>query len=205
MKWRGPWCSWEEGMGRRIKWELAVHPFLPTPLTPSTGCRIRIRFLKLWSSLVQHSWISITYWTWASVSFIITASRYHLTQDIMSLADFHPLPTPLPPPLTQSLPQVQFSCSVASDSLWSHGLQHVRLPCPSPAPGACSYSCPSSGWCHPCLVLFNTFLMVWRLLLGQRFCDVLGGFYLIILLLTLCPDTTLCRSELQFFLTNHTW
>ena len=97
MKWRGAWCSWEEGMGRRIKWELAVHPFLPTPLTPSTGFRIRIRFLKLWSSLVQHSWISITYWTWASVSFIITASRYHLTQDIMSLADFHPHPHSLTP------------------------------------------------------------------------------------------------------------
>ena len=30
-----------------------------------------------------------------------------------------------------------------------HGLQHIRLPCPSPTPGACSNSCPSSQWCHP--------------------------------------------------------
>ena len=30
-----------------------------------------------------------------------------------------------------------------------HGLQHTRLPCPSPAPGAYSNSCPSSQWCHP--------------------------------------------------------
>ena len=30
-----------------------------------------------------------------------------------------------------------------------HGLQHARLPCPSPTPGACSSSCPSSQWCHP--------------------------------------------------------
>ena len=30
-----------------------------------------------------------------------------------------------------------------------HGLQHARLPCPSPPPGACSNSCPSSQWCHP--------------------------------------------------------
>ena len=30
----------------------------------------------------------------------------------------------------------QFSCSVVSDSLWFHGLQHARLPCPSPTPGA---------------------------------------------------------------------
>ena len=43
---------------------------------------------------------------------------------------------------------VQFSHSVASDSLWPHGLQH-RLPCPSPTPRACSNSCPSSQWCHP--------------------------------------------------------
>ena len=44
---------------------------------------------------------------------------------------------------------VQFSCSVMSDSLQPHGLQHARLPCPSPTPGACSNSCPSSRWCHP--------------------------------------------------------
>ena len=30
-----------------------------------------------------------------------------------------------------------------------HGLQHARLPCPSPTPGACSNSCPLSQWCHP--------------------------------------------------------
>ena len=33
---------------------------------------------------------------------------------------------------------VQFSCSVVSDSLRPHGLQHARLPCPSPIPRACS-------------------------------------------------------------------
>ena len=44
---------------------------------------------------------------------------------------------------------VQFSCSVESDSLLPHGLQHTRLPCPSPTPGACSNSCPLSWWCHP--------------------------------------------------------
>ena len=44
---------------------------------------------------------------------------------------------------------VQFNCSVMSDSLWPHGLQHTRPPCPSPAPRACSNSCQSSRWCHP--------------------------------------------------------
>ena len=44
---------------------------------------------------------------------------------------------------------LQFSRSVMSNSLWPHKLQHFRLPCPSPAPGACSNSCPLSWWCHP--------------------------------------------------------
>ena len=44
---------------------------------------------------------------------------------------------------------VQFSHSVVSDSLWPHGLQHARPPCPSPTPEAYSNSRPSSQWCHP--------------------------------------------------------
>ena len=39
---------------------------------------------------------------------------------------------------------VQFSRSVVSDSLWPHGPQHARPPCPSPTPAACSNSCPST-------------------------------------------------------------
>ena len=46
-------------------------------------------------------------------------------------------------------PSVQFSCSVMSDSLQTHGLQHARLPCPSQTPGAYSNSCPLSWWRHP--------------------------------------------------------
>ena len=42
-----------------------------------------------------------------------------------------------------------FSCSVVSDSSRPHGLQHARLPWPSPSPRACSHSCPLSRWCHP--------------------------------------------------------
>ena len=44
---------------------------------------------------------------------------------------------------------VQFSHSVMPESLQPHGLQHARLPCPSPTPRACSNSCPSGQWCHP--------------------------------------------------------
>ena len=49
----------------------------------------------------------------------------------------------------RSLLGVQFSCSVVSDFLCPHGLQHARPPCPSPTPRACSNSCPLSQWCHP--------------------------------------------------------
>ena len=44
---------------------------------------------------------------------------------------------------------VQFSRSVMSNSLRPHGLQHARLPCPSPTPRAYSNSCPLSQWCIP--------------------------------------------------------
>ena len=44
---------------------------------------------------------------------------------------------------------VQFSSSVVSNSLWPHGLQHARPPCPSPTPRAYSNACPLSWWCHP--------------------------------------------------------
>ena len=37
-------------------------------------------------------------------------------------------------------------------TLQSHGLQHVRIPCPSPSPRACSNSCPLSWWCHPTIL-----------------------------------------------------
>ena len=44
---------------------------------------------------------------------------------------------------------LSFSCSVVSDSLQSHGLQHTRLPCPSLSPRGCSNSCPLNWWCYP--------------------------------------------------------
>ena len=49
----------------------------------------------------------------------------------------------------QWLASVQFSRSFVSDSSRPHGLQHTRFLCPSPTPGTCSNSCPSSRWCHP--------------------------------------------------------
>ena len=55
---------------------------------------------------------------------------------------------------------VQFSCSVVSDSLWPHELQHARPSCPSPTPGVHPNSCPSSQWYHPAIsssvILFSS-------------------------------------------------
>ena len=47
------------------------------------------------------------------------------------------------------LSTVQFRHSVQPDSLWPHGLQHARPPCPSPTSTVYPNSCPLSQWCHP--------------------------------------------------------
>ena len=57
---------------------------------------------------------------------------------------------------------VKFNNSVLSDTLWPHGLQHTRTPCPWPTLEVCSNSGPSSRWCHPTIlssvVLFSACL-----------------------------------------------
>ena len=60
--------------------------------------------------------------------------------------------------LAKFITSAQFSLSVVSDSLWPHGLQRTRPPCPSPTPRVYSDLCPSSRWCHPatsCAVPFS--------------------------------------------------
>ena len=58
------------------------------------------------------------------------------------------------PGISHDVLSVQFSCSVVSDSLWPHGLQHARPPCPSPTPRVYPNSCPLSWWCHPTIIIF---------------------------------------------------
>ena len=48
-----------------------------------------------------------------------------------------------------------FSCSVTSNSLERHGLQHTRLPCTSLSPRVCSNSCPLSQWGHLIISSFS--------------------------------------------------
>ena len=58
------------------------------------------------------------------------------------------------------LSSVQFSCSVMSNSLQPHELQHARPPCPSPTPGVHPNLCPLYQWCHPTIsssvILFSS-------------------------------------------------
>ena len=53
----------------------------------------------------------------------------------------------------------QFNHSVMSPSLRPNGLQHSRLPCPSPTPRAYSNSCSLSWWCHPTIILCRPLLL----------------------------------------------
>ena len=67
--------------------------------------------------------------------------------------------------MTMRVSSFQFSCSVVSNSLRPHELQHARPPCTSPTPGAFSDSCPLNRWlpsnhlilCHPLLLLPSIF------------------------------------------------
>ena len=54
-----------------------------------------------------------------------------------------------PPVLYSRFSLVQFNCSVVSDSLRPHELQHARPLCLSPIPRVYSNSCPLRRWCHP--------------------------------------------------------
>ena len=67
---------------------------------------------------------------------------------------------------------VQFSCSIMSNSLQPHGLQHARMPCPSPTPGIYSNLCPLSWWYHSTIsssvVPFSSHL---------QSCPAWGSFY----------------------------
>ena len=69
---------------------------------------------------------------------------------------------------SSSVQLVQFSHSVVSDSLWPHGLQHARPPCPSPTPGVYPNLCPLSQWCHPTISSCHPLLLLPSIFLSIR-------------------------------------
>ena len=78
-----------------------------------------------------------------------------------------------------------FSHSVVSDSLQPHGLQHARLPCPSPSTGAWSNSGPLSQWCHstisssvmPFFSYLQSFLASGSFLMSQIFTSAMPMYW----------------------------
>ena len=98
---------------------------------------------SLQSSCHNHTWLTgktivLTIWTFVGrVMFLLRNTLLNLgsVQSVQSLSCVR---------LFVNLGSVQFSCSVVSNSLWPHGLQHTRPPCPSPSPGVHSDSRPSS-------------------------------------------------------------
>ena len=85
---------------------------------------------------------------WVAVPFSRGSSQPRDWTQVSHIAD-----SLLSEPPRKPLRYNQFSSvAVVSSSLWPHGLQHIRLPCPSPTPRACSNSCPLSWWCHPAIL-----------------------------------------------------
>ena len=66
------------------------------------------------------------------------------------------------PRVCLSFLQLWHCCSVTKSclTLRPHGLQHARLPWPSPSPGVCSISCPLSWWCYPTHLILCHFLLL---------------------------------------------
>ena len=91
-------------------------------------------------------------WTEEENGSVGSKTRKYASRRMFRESEKIPVTNYLPPKRTivgQIKTSVQFSCSVMSNSLWPHGLQHTRPLCPSPTPASYSNSCPLSQWCHP--------------------------------------------------------
>ena len=96
--------------------------------------------------LAMYSWCSLCWLFKDQLKLVVSSyrwKRYHgiLTSSLFPTFFF----------LIYTFSSVQFSRSVVSNSLPPHESQHATPPCPSPAPGVYSDSCPSSWWCHPAI------------------------------------------------------
>ena len=116
--------SWLENYMNREAWWATVHGIA-----------------KIWMQLGDWAHMPSNIWAHMFIAALWTAAKWQKQLKCL-LKDIHPLKT-------NQISSVQFSHSVMSDSLRPHGMQHARLPCPSPTPRACSNSCSSSWWCHP--------------------------------------------------------
>ena len=128
-------------MKNREFWHAAVHGVAKSQIWPSKWTMITFIFK------IQKINTSIYVWD-LKKSVVYILHLLHWQSDSLLLA---PLWKP-------SFRSDQFRHSVVSKSLLPHGMQHMRLPCSSSTPRACSKSCPSSRWCHQSSSVFILFL-----------------------------------------------
>ena len=187
--WKRPWCSeglgaggegddrgWDGWMASPTRWAWV---WVNSGSWWQTG---RPGVLRLWGRKESDTTERLN-WTESSFGYTTSSNPYNLwsaTITILQLGkkkknyfcktwqdslnqrwtrlELHPGLLPISSTLLLS-----FSCSVVSDSLQPHGLQHARLPCPSPSPRVCSNSCPVNGWCHPMWMSRRVTLFRWSM------------------------------------------
>ena len=118
---------------------------------PSSCCSVT----KLCLTLCDPEYCSAPGFT--VLHYLLKFAKTHVHWVSDAIQPSHPLSPPFPLALNFLSIRVfssRFALTISSVAqlcltLWPHGLQHARLPCPSPTPRACSNSCPSSWWCHP--------------------------------------------------------
>ena len=135
-------CRWHHPCGRKRRTKSLL---MRVKESEKAGLKLNIQKTKIMVSSPITSWqIDGSKHDFLSSVIIkmllcLTASRHWINSGVShSPAPSHVL----------RFSSAQFSRSVVSNYLQPHGLQHVRPPCPSPTPGACSNSCPLTQWCH---------------------------------------------------------
>ena len=125
-----------------MQWMLAIWSLVPLPFLKPAWTSGSSRFIYCWSL----AWRILN-----SVPMIIWQQCMLLEDMFLLLENLLTNPVTLKSILWEWVwfSSVQFIRSVLSHSLWPHGLQHARPPCPSPTPRVYSNSCLSSWWCHP--------------------------------------------------------
>ena len=111
------------------------------------------KWLLTWIFVLFHGIALLHELRWKGRGFIYLCKSWSFVDSNPASCPLTQSPLPHWPSLegihARSLPSVQFSRSVVSDTLRPHEPQHSRPPCPSPTPGVYPDSCPLSPWCHP--------------------------------------------------------
>ena len=123
--------AWPYGIPLSTDWK-----FL---LGSSMLCNFRVKLLRLQSLYKVFSTDLFQFINQAKAKLLFLSKKFCDHQSQVELRKSGPF----------CLSSVQFSHSVVSDSLWPHGLQQARPPCPSPTPGVYSNSYSLSQWWYP--------------------------------------------------------